>query len=267
MPDRNDLVDGLSPASIRTACIAIGMSDVSTRLLAETASAIAGSGSLREVALRCASLVFDSGLPVGEAIAEWPVRADRAGLPPFFDPSVLLAGFRRVAADHCRRGIPREVTQATLRDLDLWMDHHRAATGAWAARETGWIARHFTSRVFQIGRLQFEPRAFELPFAVFASRRGAAAAILAEGGRVFRPERSVRGRGWRRAGFCIRPAEVDLTVRRRRAVLAGIGGRCCRQRTARCGDPRRGRLGAGSEARRCGPRGPRPGLRAGSTAP
>ena len=233
MPDRNDLVDGLSPASIRTACIAIGMSDVSTRLLAETASAIAGSGSLRDVALRCASLVFDSGLPVREAIAEWPVRADRAGLPPFFDPTVLLAGFRRVAADHCRRGIPREVTQATLRDLDLWMDHHRAATGAWAARETGWIARHFTSRVFQIGRLQFEPRAFELPFAVFASRRGAAAAILAEGGRVFRADGQFADADGGVPGSAARPAEVDLTVRRRRAVLAGIGGRRCRQRTAR----------------------------------
>jgi hypothetical protein len=70
MPDRNDLVDGLCPAAIRTACIAIGMSDASTRLLVETASAIGGSGSLRDVALRCASLVFDSGLPVREAIGK-----------------------------------------------------------------------------------------------------------------------------------------------------------------------------------------------------
>ena len=173
---------------MRTACAAIGMSDVSTRILAETASAISGSVHLRDVAVRCASLVFDSGLPVEEAIAEWPVKADRTGLPPFFDPAVLLAGFRRLTADHCRRGIPREVTQATLRDLDLWMDHHWAATGAWAVRETGWIARHFTSRVFQIGRLQFEPQVFDLPFAVFATRRGTAAAILAEGGRVFRAD-------------------------------------------------------------------------------
>jgi hypothetical protein len=188
MSDRTDLAEGLSPASIQGACTAIGMSDASTRILVGTAATIAGSMSLRDTALRCAELVFDSGLPVGKAIEAWPIGVGRTGLPPFFDPTVLLAGFRRLAADHRRRGIPSEVTRATLRDLDLWVDHYRTTTGVWMVRETGWMARHFTSRVFQLGRLQFEPRALELPFAVFASRRGAAAAILAEGGRVFRED-------------------------------------------------------------------------------
>ncbi|MCX7028610.1 MAG: acyltransferase domain-containing protein [Spirochaetes bacterium] len=188
MPGRADLIDGFSPASIKGACAAIGMSDGSTRILVDTAAAIAGSPRLRDAAIRCAELVFDSGLPIEEAIADWPVGAGRTGLPPFFDPTVLLAGFRHLVADHRRRGIPSEVTLATLRDLDLWMDHHRATTGAWAVRETGWLARHFTSRVFQLGRLQFETHVLELPFAVFISRRGAAAAILAEGGRIFRED-------------------------------------------------------------------------------
>jgi hypothetical protein len=188
MPDRTDLADGLSPASIRNACADIGMSDVSTRILVDAASAIAGSARLRDVAIRCARLVFDSGLPAKEAVAAWPVAADRNGLPPFFDPTVLLAGYRRLSADHRRRGIPPAVTRGTLRDLDLWMEHHRAATGAWVPRETGWIARHFTSRLFQLGRLQFEPHPFTLPFAVFSSRRGTSLAVLAEGGREFRED-------------------------------------------------------------------------------
>jgi hypothetical protein len=188
MPHRIDLADGLSPASIKGACAAIGISDASTRILADAAAAIAGSARLRDVAVRCAELVFDSGLPVRQAIAEWPVDAGRTGLPPFFDPTVLLAGFRRLAADHRGLGIPTEVTRATLRDLDLWVEHYRATSGAWAVRETGWIARHFTSGVFQLGRLQFEPHALDLPFAVFTSRQGAAVAILAEGGRLFRQD-------------------------------------------------------------------------------
>jgi hypothetical protein len=188
MSNLSDLADGLSPASLERSCAAIGLSVVSTRILVETAAAIAGASRLRDTAIRCAELVFDSGLPVENAIALWPVGAPRAGLPPFFDPAVLLAGFGRLAADHRRRGIPPEITRATLRDLDLWVDHHQRTSGAWARRETGWIARHFTSRIFQLGRLQFEPRALELPFAVFASRRGTTAAILAEGGRVFRDD-------------------------------------------------------------------------------
>jgi hypothetical protein len=188
MSDRSDLADGLSPASIKGACAAIGMSDVSTRILLDTAAMIAGSLRLRDAAVRCAELVFDSFLPVKEAIASWPVGATRVGLPPFFEPTVLLAGFRRLAADHLRRGITLEVTRATLRDLDLWVDHYRSSTGAWEVRETMWLARHFTSRVFQLGRLQFEPRTFEMPFAVFTSRLRNAAAILAEGGRCFRDD-------------------------------------------------------------------------------
>ncbi|OHD75291.1 MAG: hypothetical protein A2177_14020 [Spirochaetes bacterium RBG_13_68_11] len=188
MSDRSDLADGLSPASIRGACAAIGMSDVSTRILVDTAATVAGSSRLRDAAIRCAQLVFDSCLPVEEAIASWPVGVSRVGLPLFFDPTVLLAGFRRLAADHRRRGIPSEVTRATLRDLDLWVDHHRSITGAWEVRETGWLARHFANRVFQLGRLQFEPRTLELPFAVFTPRLRNPAAILAEGGRRFRDD-------------------------------------------------------------------------------
>jgi hypothetical protein len=164
------------------------MSDASSRILVETATKIAGSERLRRRAVRCAELVFDSGLPLGSSLAAWPVDAARTGLPPFFDPTVLLAGFRRLAADHRRRGIPTDITLATLRDLDLWMEHHRTATGAWAVRETDWIARHLTGRLFQLGRLQFEPRALELPFAVFCCRTGTEVAILAEGGRVFRED-------------------------------------------------------------------------------
>lgn len=186
MLEPTDLEEGLSPASIRAACAAIGMSDASTRLLLDAATAISRSQRLRAAAIRCAELVFASDLPAKAAVAAWPVPADRSGLPPFFDPVVLLAGYRRIVADHRRRGIPPAVTQATLLDLDLWMDHHRATSGAWGVRETGWIARHFTGRLFQLGRLQFEPHPLSLPFAVFSTRRGNATVILAEGGRRFR---------------------------------------------------------------------------------
>jgi hypothetical protein len=188
MPDRSDLAEGLSPAAIRKACAAIGMSDASSRVLLDAAAAIEDSQRLRDSAIRCAELVFDSGLPVKEALAAWPVAADRTGLPPFFDPAVILSGFRRLAADHRRRGIPPEVTRTTLRDLDLWIEHLLATTGAWEVRQTGWAAQHVTNRLFQLGRLQFEPRALDLPFAAFSSRRGSEVAILVEGGRIFRQD-------------------------------------------------------------------------------
>jgi len=188
MIDRNDYAGGLAPASIRAACTFLGFADESTRLLVDTATAIAGSPRLRRAALLCAWLVFDSGFPPDEAIDAWPLPASSAGFPPFFDPVVILAGFGRISAEHRRRGIPPEVTRATLRDLDLWVEHHGKKTGAWGAHETPWIARHFTGRLFQLGRLQFELYALQLPFAVFQSRGGDDAAILAEGGRTFRED-------------------------------------------------------------------------------
>jgi hypothetical protein len=186
MSDETDLAAGLSPGSVEAACAAIGMSDESARILIRTAEMIAGSPRLRSVAIRCAELLFDSGLPAKEAVASWSDAGHDPDLPKFFDPVVLLAGFRRLATDHRRRGIPPEVTRATLRDLDLWLDHYLSTTGVWAIRETGWLARHFTGKVFQLGRLQFELRPLDLPFAVFRSWRGDEPAILAEGGRAFR---------------------------------------------------------------------------------
>lgn len=188
MSGRPHLAEGLLPDAVRAACAAIGISTEPARALQADAAAIAASPRLAALALRCARLVFETDIPPKEAVARWPDVGHAPGLPALFDAVVLLSGFGRLAADHRRRGIPLEVTAATLRDLELWMEHHRSLHGRWGFTETGWLARHLTGHVFQLGRLQFERRPLELPFAVFRLRIGGSIAIVVEGGRELRTD-------------------------------------------------------------------------------
>ncbi len=193
MNGRSDLAEGLLPGAVRAACAAIGISAEPARALEFDAAAIAASPRLAALALRCARLVFDAELPPKEAVARWTDVGHAPGLPALFDAVVLLSGFRRLARDHRRRGIPREVTSATLRDLELWIEHYRSTHGRWGFTESAWLALHVTGRIYQLGRLQFEPHPVELPFAVFRPRAGRATgsgapAIVVEGGRALRPD-------------------------------------------------------------------------------
>jgi hypothetical protein len=197
------------PGAVRAACAAIGISAEPARALEADAAAIAASPRLTSLAARCARLVFDADLPPRDAVAHWVDVGYAPGLPAFFDAVVLLSGFPRLAADHRHRGIPREVTAATLRDLELWMEHHRTVHGRWGFTETAWLARHLTGRVYQLGRLQFEPHPFELPFAVFRHRAGRAAdgpvAIVVEGGRKVRADGQFADADGAATGRCTAP--------------------------------------------------------------
>ena len=178
----------LTPSAVRDACAAMGMSAEPARALEVEAASIAASSGLSSLALRCARLVFDPDLGSHESVSRWPEVGHSPGLPPLFDAVVLLAGYRRLEAEHRRRGIPPEVTKATLRDLELWMEQYRTVHGRWGFSETSWLARHMTGLVYQLGRLQFEPHPLELPFAVFRPRAEGSPAILVEGGRLLRAD-------------------------------------------------------------------------------
>lgn len=53
------------------------------------------------------------------------------------------------------RGIPREQTIETLRDVNVWLDGYYEQEGVRAFCEYCWLRRHFTGTLFTIGRLQF----------------------------------------------------------------------------------------------------------------
>lgn len=53
------------------------------------------------------------------------------------------------------RGIPREQTIETLRDVNVWLDGYYELEGVRGFCEYCWLRRHFTGDLFTVGRLQF----------------------------------------------------------------------------------------------------------------
>ena len=53
------------------------------------------------------------------------------------------------------RGISREVTVATLKDVNVWFKNYKAVTGKIGIGEWDWLWYHYTGHMFRLGRLQF----------------------------------------------------------------------------------------------------------------
>ncbi len=53
------------------------------------------------------------------------------------------------------RGISRDITVATLKDVNVWFKNYKAVTGKIGIGEWDWLRNHYTGRMFRLGRLQF----------------------------------------------------------------------------------------------------------------
>ena len=65
-------------------------------------------------------------------------------------------------ADHTleintKRGIPREMTVAILRDVNLWIGNYYKQFGVPGTNEFAWLSFQLRGEIFRLGRLQFRP--------------------------------------------------------------------------------------------------------------
>jgi hypothetical protein len=76
------------------------------------------------------------------------------------DPVVqaFLARIPEAQALHAARGLTDEESSATLRDLPRHARLDRALHGTPGLRKDWWVELAFSGRLFELGRLQFEPR-------------------------------------------------------------------------------------------------------------
>lgn len=80
-----------------------------------------------------------------------PVSAE-PGLLPLF----ILANLADHTLElHQNLGISHDITVATLKDVNLWIENHRAVTGELGLTNLGWLAGHYLGGLFRLGRLQF----------------------------------------------------------------------------------------------------------------
>ena len=125
----------------------------------------------RSLERACEALVKDLG---GFAPLELPGPAvESAPLGRYFFVFVYLAAVADVRRFHARRGIPDDVSWATLSDLGRNLVRDRLLLGDGGLRTSGWLTLHFRGSIYQLGRLQFNRRE--------ASRAAHAADAFGEG--------------------------------------------------------------------------------------
>ena len=99
------------------------------------------------------ALVNDLG---GFAPIDLPGPAtDSTPLGRYFFVYVYLAALADVRRFHARRGIPEDISWATLSDLGRNLRRDRLLLGDGGLRTSGWLTLHFRGSIYQLGRLQF----------------------------------------------------------------------------------------------------------------
>jgi hypothetical protein len=93
----------------------------------------------------------------------------------YFFVYVYLAALADVRRFHARRGIPDDVSWATLADLGRNLQRDRLLLGDGGLRTSGWLTLHFRGSIFQLGRLQFNRMRVRAAHVADAFREGDAA--------------------------------------------------------------------------------------------
>ncbi len=93
----------------------------------------------------------------GESIAKGIIETGtvpemKAGILPVF---VLAYLSEYALAKNLERGITEEITIATLKDINVWLDNYRSQHGVAGLGEFHWLIHHYTADLFRLGRLQF----------------------------------------------------------------------------------------------------------------
>jgi GNAT-like C-terminal domain/N-acyltransferase N-terminal domain len=88
-------------------------------------------------------------------------HGERPELPETWDDTWTLRAVEEAArqerAEHTRRGIPPEITEATLQDVGIWSRHCQRTRGTHGISDQhlGWFKLHASGRLCRLGRLQF----------------------------------------------------------------------------------------------------------------
>ncbi len=129
---------------------------------------------------RCATTLFHPNAWQPKAWKDVP-RDGTAG-ERFFLILPLLQHLAQARAFYAAHAIPNTVLRDTLSDFQIWIDTHQQRTGLPGFREAGWMREHVCGRVILLGRLQFQPSTFGMPFVVLAHRQRGDPCVAARGG-------------------------------------------------------------------------------------
>jgi GNAT domain-containint protein/N-acyltransferase family protein len=84
-----------------------------------------------------------------------PAAIESTPIGRYFFVYVYLAALADVRRFHKQRGIPDDISWATLADLGRNLKRDRLLLGDGGLRTSGWLTLHFRGAIYQLGRLQF----------------------------------------------------------------------------------------------------------------
>lgn len=74
----------------------------------------------------------------------------------FFPLMVFAAAAELILENNTKAGIPKEITIATLKDTNIWIENFYQTNGRYGLTDSAWLTGHYTGNLFKIGRLQYE---------------------------------------------------------------------------------------------------------------
>lgn len=179
-------VDGLNPV-LRLLPSAL---EALRRALAE----VRYNHDLRRLAWHWHYQLFHTAAQSDAGIYTWPNPQTAAGeTMPMFPAIIAISGIPHMQETNRVRGIPDDISEASLADLDNWLRDHHTRYGVWGLKQLNWLHYHLTGRLFQLGRLQFVPSVSKLPVRAFQSLRDGQMVVLSEPDITYRNDGQVDG--------------------------------------------------------------------------
>ena len=97
----------------------------------------------------------------------------------------ILHHLADIAALFKARGIPEADLRALMADLQRWIETYADRTRGLAGfEEVPWLREHISGRMFQIGRLQFQPSTWHIPWTLLRGADGEFALVSHGGDKV-----------------------------------------------------------------------------------
>ncbi|MFH1970311.1 MAG: acyltransferase domain-containing protein, partial [Verrucomicrobiota bacterium] len=172
---------------IRNACTALKMDSPLCEVFHKALPLIANNPVLERLAWHCHKLLFTHYRE--PEFYSWPMLPAELGpAADMFYAVTIVSGLTQVQAIHRQKQISEKITKECLANLTLHMNDHRKKTGNWGLTNITWMIRHFTGRLYRLGRLQFFFDTFRQDFRVFRNIHDRRVLLLAEPGIAFRED-------------------------------------------------------------------------------
>lgn len=177
----------------------VRLSDRRAGRICEAMATIRRHESLRSLAWLWHFIIFRQPDPEIERVGSWPAPLDPSGEDETFDsifPAVvLLSGYEQLAAVYEKRRIPEKIIVETLDAVEGSMELYEGRTGihGLGMGYFNWLQHAFHARLYRIGRLEYEIKAFPHAIRVYRHMRDGQIYVLSADGVRYRGDGLVDG--------------------------------------------------------------------------